>query len=329
LLSNSSEMKWIDSNLEPNTTCYYWVSAVSADGQEGPRSKAEPVFAQTKLNQPALEISEISVAPLFAAYYKFYAENPVGTVKLKNNTGRTYSKVKISFMLKEFMDFPTETVIDTWPAYAPIEKPLVPIFNNRILGVTENTPIQAEVKLTYYDGNEEKTIALSKTVTMYERTALTWDDLNHLGAFVTSKDTPVMDYARKTIQPFAKEIAQDPFPHNMVMARLLFESLGANGFSYAPNPNNPNLLRKDNPTVVDYVQFPRATLSRKSGDCADLTPLYTSLCEAVSIETAMADMPGHVMPLFNTEQTNADAIGLQLELGRMGTDVPNCPLRVP
>jgi tetratricopeptide (TPR) repeat protein len=38
----------------------------------------------------------------------------------------------------------------------------------------------------------------------------------------------------------------------------------------------------------------------RSGDCDDLTILFMALMENLGVETAMADLPGHVLPLINS-----------------------------
>jgi tetratricopeptide (TPR) repeat protein len=58
---------------------------------------------------------------------------------------------------------------------------------------------------------------------------------------------------------------------------------------------------------VDFLQFPRQTLQYTSGDCDDLTALYTSLLEAVGVETAAITVPGHIYPAFALQSAPEEA----------------------
>jgi tetratricopeptide (TPR) repeat protein len=51
---------------------------------------------------------------------------------------------------------------------------------------------------------------------------------------------------------------------------------------------------------VDYLQYPRDTLARKSGDCDDLSILFAASMENLAIGTAFVEVPGHVFIMFNT-----------------------------
>src|ERR1035438_8268043 len=49
--------------------------------------------------------------------------------------------------------------------------------------------------------------------------------------------------------------------------------------TYVQNPNDPYQVKSGKTNMVDYVQFPRETLERKSGDCVDLVGFYVAnLC---------------------------------------------------
>ena len=52
--------------------------------------------------------------------------------------------------------------------------------------------------------------------------------------------------------------------------------------------------------VVDSVSLARETLKVRGGDCDDLTVLFCSLLESVSIPTAYILVPGHIYAAFDT-----------------------------
>jgi tetratricopeptide (TPR) repeat protein len=70
------------------------------------------------------------------------------------------------------------------------------------------------------------------------------------------------------------------------------------GVTYLQDPSNPYQLVSEKTDVVDYVQFPRETLLRRSGDCDDLVVLYSAALESLGIRTKLVDVPGHMFLMF-------------------------------
>jgi tetratricopeptide (TPR) repeat protein len=52
--------------------------------------------------------------------------------------------------------------------------------------------------------------------------------------------------------------------------------------------------------TVDYIQFPRETLERRSGDCDDLVAFYSAALESMGIDTRVVEVPGHMFMMFST-----------------------------
>ncbi len=305
LLSKADKTVYVDGPLADETFYYYQVTAVGREGDESPAS--ETVFASTpkaSLTLPPLEIATIEVGELFASAYKYYESHPVGKVVLRNNTGKAYPKAKLSFSIKDFMDYPTEIEVESIPAKGQVELQLKPVFNNKILEVSENTPLQSELALTYYIAGEPKKVTRSFPVTLYERHAMVWDQKAKLGAFVTPKDPPVADFSRAVIRPYV-----DAYPNlhqSIVYARALYDALGVLGLKYIVDPTSPFQDFSENSVSVDYLQYPRDTLARKSGDCDDLSIVFAALMEDIGIGTAFVDVPGHVFIMFNTGVAEKD-----------------------
>ena len=142
--------------------------------------------------------------------------------------------MKLSFSIKDFMDFPTEIEMTDIAPKQSVELQLKPVFSNKILEVNENTPLQSELKLTYYEGGEPKIVTRSFPVTLYERHAIRWDQKAKVGSFVTFKDQVVTDFTRAAVQPYV-----DAFPNlhqSIVYARAIYESLGVMGVVYLVDP---------------------------------------------------------------------------------------------
>jgi hypothetical protein len=290
---------FVDGPLADETFYYYQVTAVSREGDESPVSEvAFTTTPKASLTLPPLEIAKVEVAPIFASAYKYYESHPLGAVVIKNNTESEYPRIKLTFSIKDFMDYPTEIEIEQVPAGKEVELQLKPVFNNKILEVTENTPVQSELALTYYAGGEAKTLTRSFPVTLYERHAMVWDQKAKLGAFVTPKDPPIADFSRQAILAYV-----DAYPNlhqSIVYARAIYDALGVLGLKYIVDPTSPFQDFSESSASVDYLQYPRDTLNRKSGDCDDLSILFASALENIGVGTAFIDVPGHVFVMFNT-----------------------------
>ena len=305
LLAKSDKTVFVDSPLADETLYYYQITAVGKEGDESQPSEA--VFMSTPkgaLTLPPLEITRVELGEVFASAYKYYEAHPLGKVVIKNNTGRTYPKVKLSFSIKEFMDFPTEIEIPEMLPKKEMTFDLKPVFSNKILDVTENTSLQSEISLTYHIGGEPKKVSRTFPVTLYERHAMTWDQKGKVGAFVTPRDPAVADFSRLVIQPYV-----DAYPNlhqSIVYARAIYASLGVYGLSYIVDPTSPYQEFSKQSARVDYLQYPRDTLARKSGDCDDLSILFAACLENIGINAALVDVPGHVFIMFNTGVSEQD-----------------------
>lgn len=299
LLQKSDKTVFVDSPLADETLYYYQVTAVGKEGDESQPS--EVVFVSTpkaSLTAPPLEIAKVEMGEIFASAYKHYEGHPIGKVTIRNNTDKAYPKVKLSFSIKKIMDYPTEIEIEQIPARHEMVLDIKPVFSNRILDITENTSVQSEISLTYHIAGEPRTVARTFPVTLYERHAMTWDRKEKIAAFVTPRDPAVADFSRSVIQPYV-----DAYPNlhsSIVYGRAIFAALGVYGLSYIVDPTSPYQEFSENVARVDYLQYPRDTINRKSGDCDDLSVLFAAAMENIGIATALVDVPGHVFVIFNT-----------------------------
>lgn len=296
---------YVDGQLSDETLYYYQVTTVGREGDESqPSEVAFGTTPRASLAAPPVEIVKIEMRDIFASAYKHYESHPLGTVTVRNNTDTPSACMKLTFSVKEFMDFPTEIEVPEIAPHQETELALKPVFNNRILEVTENTPLQSEIALHYFAAGETRTVKRSFPVTLYERHAMTWDNAAKIGAFITPKDPPLADFARGVVQPYVD--AHPNLHPSIVHARALFAALGVYGLSYIIDPTSPFQEFSEKATVVDYLQYPRDTLARKSGDCDDLSVLFASALENIGISAALVDVPGHVFLAFNTGVTTAD-----------------------
>lgn len=189
--------------------------------------------------------------------------------------------MKLSFSIKRIMDYPTEIEIEELPAFQEIVLDIKPVFSNRILEFTENTSLQSEISLTYHIAGEPRTTARAFPLTLYERHAMTWDRREKVAAFVTPRDPVVADFSRSVVQQYVN--AYSNLHPSIVYGRAIFAALGVYGLTYIVDPTSPYQEFSENAARVDYLQFPRDTLNRKSGDCDDLSILFAALMENIGL----------------------------------------------
>ncbi|MFC1524721.1 6-bladed beta-propeller, partial [Thermodesulfobacteriota bacterium] len=281
-----------DSGLMANTSYTYQVASVSSDGLESERSVIKT--ATKTSSKPPLGIDVLTMQDIFSNTYKIYENDGMGNIRITNNTGEILSKIKVSFTLKNFMDFPSEKVIDSLEPGASEDFVLKAVFNNNILTVTEDTPVQTEIRASYYRNNEQHSFNNNHTVNIYEKHRMTWDEKGRFATFITPKDPLLLEFIRSVVTQYAD--ADDTIQR----AAAIFRSLGVMGVTYMQDPSNPYQMTSGITDFIDYIQYPRETLQRKSGDCDDLVALIAAALESLGIHTYPVEIPGHMLLMFDT-----------------------------
>lgn len=291
-LAETSQPEFQHDNLNPGTQYTWYLAARSVDGLE---SEKQAVQASTQADTRApLEIDATHLHNVFSNTYKQYERDGVGTIKLTNNTRGPMNDIKVSFVLNNFMDFPTETRIEALAPGASREVTLKAVFNNNILTLTEDTPVQAKLEASYFENGQSKVYSQIKTINIYDKHRMGWDERNRYAAFVTPKDPLVINFARSVAAEFGAQ--KEPTQ----LAAALFNTLGALGVTYVQDPINPYQVTSNKVDYVDYIQYPRETLQRRSGDCDDLVALYSAALESLGIPTRVLLVPGHMLMMFAT-----------------------------
>jgi len=247
-------------------------------------------------NVVGLKLNTPQFSRVFSAAYKQYTDVPVATLKINNAAGVDYTNVKISFFVKEYMDFPTTTVVERVPAGGEVEVPLLAAFNNRILGIDEDTGVQSEVRAEYYLSGKPHVDTRHETMTIYGKNAITWNKLEMVGSFATPKDDALAVFVRQLVNTYTPK--GGAVNRRVAKAMTVYNGLSAYGIKYLVDPNTP--YGKLGATQLDTVQFPRETLRQRSGDCDDLSILLVAALSNLGMETAILDVPQHLLMMFNT-----------------------------
>ena len=253
-------------------------------------------------NAPQLALRDLRLNKIFSAAYKQYGKKPVGYVNVQNIGAQNYSNLKLSFSVKGYMDFPTTREIPVLSAGTAIKVPLYATFNNKVLELDEDTGVQVKVAVSYTRDGRNDSINVTQPMTIYGKNAIVWGQPNMVGSFVTPKDDTLRDFVRQAFNENKPEA--DVINRSVLTAMTLFDVFTAYGIKYVVDPNTP--YSKLSANSVDYVQFSRETLKFKSGDCDDLSVLMSTSLENLGVETAILDVPGHLLMMFNTGVSEAD-----------------------
>lgn len=310
-VGTSEQTKFQDSSVAAYAGYFYKVATEAKTKDVGPGGTPVEVYVAGAFNRAPVEISSVAIGNIFSANYKWYLKNPAGTAVVTNNVNISFQNVKLTFRLKDFMDFGYDTEIKKLDPQQTVEVPLIATLNNRILEVTEDTPIQAEFTLTYYENGKQQAISITKPLRVYSRNAITWDEPRRIANFITPKDPPVLEFGREALRQAPKHAKAEALNPNLVSALHIWDALSAYGVKFFTNPSNPYETVSEDPSFpVDYTQFPRETLKRKSGQCDDLTTLLIAMLDGAKVRGVIMDYPGHMAPMFDLETDDPAEAGL-------------------
>ncbi len=312
-IGTSETSSLVDSNVTPAVVYTYAVTGIGAGGHEGVWASAPEIKAARRKDVSLISIEDVTLKPVFTAAFKYYVTSPVGEVIIRNNDEKPYRNVKVSVSLARYTDFATVAMVNSIDGGQKTSVPVTLTLNEKVMELTEDTPVQADVRVTYFEDNVEKTVSHSAPIKLYGRNAISWSEKGRLSSFVTPRDTPIAEFSRTATRSFMKELKSSTVGKPLAKALLFYEAVNALGISYVPDPNTPFNVVSGKPEVIDYTQFPRETLRRKTGDCDDTTALMSALLESIGVQTAIVDMPGHVLLMANLEEGDAGVIGLPEE----------------
>jgi len=312
-LRSSKETMIQDDRVRPGLEFRYAVRGVNRMGYEGTWTESEGILPSKRWDLSLVSIEGAEFRPVFTAAFKYYVDHPIGSVVVRNNDERPIRNTKISISLKRYTDFPTEKIIKELKPGETKSFPVTLTFNTKVLELTENTPVQADIKVSYFEKGEQKHVSRNFPITLYSRNAIVWDDKSRLSSFITPRDPPIVEFSRSAIKNFLKPLKGSTVGKQLAKAVLFYEALNALEISYVPDPNTPFSEVAGNTEVIDYVQFPRETLRRKTGDCDDTTALLASLLESIGVEVAFVDTPGHIFLMANLDEGDPEIIGLPEE----------------
>lgn len=275
---------------------YHFIRSEKALGGQKYWSGSEITFGLAFLiGKPKTSVKvekiELITSDIYPAFYKYYADFPIGWVSLKNTT-RKLVEARVALHNDEYMNYATYTDFLEIPPKSVKTFPVTAVFNEKITQVQFAKPATINFIIEARTIDQFRFTKSTKCV-IHSRNG--WNgDVSKLRFFVTPDESRIMNLTRSFLKAFDESVQSIDTDevYNLKRARMIFNHLSRIGMSYEHDPNLPYYKN-------DYVQYPVETLDRKTGDCDDLAVLYASMLESVGIRTAFIDVRSQ------TEDSNA------------------------
>jgi tetratricopeptide (TPR) repeat protein len=282
----SQVVKKLDDGFLPAVARGHAAPSNTALARAAAAGKTKPVAVAVDV--PELKIDSLKLENLFPAKLGYYSEHPVGSIVVEHSDakGAAATDVSVSIYVPRFMQLKSDVAVGTVNPGEKKEIPLkVTLDNATVFSIEENTPTQAEVVVDYTVAGGKMQSRRVAPLIVYGKRAIDWSESASVTAFVTPSDENVRNFAHAALVDGDKTLPQ---PMNDAVA--LFAAMSQAQLRYVKDPTVPART-----AILDTVQFPRETLSIKTGDCDDLSALYASLLESVGVETSFLLVPGHVL----------------------------------
>ncbi len=267
---------------------------VSAD----PKDKAKPAL---------FSIKSLDIKPIFPVFHSYYDSNAFGEVEIRNGEDSAIRDVKVYFESGDYMSQPKLcATIPVLAAGQAAKVPLYALFSEDVLNITENSSIQAKVRVDYRLIGAARAAELPLKLTLFHRNAMNWTDDRRAAAFASPTDPAVLWFS-KYVSGLVTDRERAGINRNMQLAMGIFEAERLFGINYVVDPSSSYVDNVSDETSVDYLQYPHQTLAFRGGDCDDLSILFVSLLESIGIKGAFITIPGHIYAAVCLELTEAEA----------------------
>jgi hypothetical protein len=245
-------------------------------------------------------IVSFRVEDLFPASLRYYQQHPPAALQVINRSP-SETEIAVAVRAAGFTSIPSRRA---WGRLGPGDEKegdfLLPLDVDKVLAVTQDTPLQAEALVTYGTG-EAKATAMA---TVHRRSAVDWANLPSVCAFVNPREPTAQRVASLAS---ALSAPGDRLPGRLDAGMRIWTYATALGLVYRADPGVPA------GDVYDDVHFPTETLLRGGGDCEDLSVLLAACFEAAGIPSMLLVTSNHVLLAFDTGLTEKNARLISLD----------------
>ncbi|MEE3259679.1 MAG: tetratricopeptide repeat protein [Candidatus Latescibacterota bacterium] len=250
--------------------------------------------------------------PIFRSLYQHYQETDFFDVVISNSAPEPIAAT-VGIFLPKVMSVPHQEMV-LLPPQSNEKYTFKVTFDTDLFNQPEAyfdnfvTPV---IKVSYTRNRKEQASEKQlERVYVAGKGKLSWNVPGMAAAFVTPEDLAVAGMARGLIQRYNDLLGAKFNRSNIGKAVLLYDAMGAYRIRYQADQKTPFASVSDDKTIFDTVQYPSELLFKgegvqtKIGDCDDLTMLYASLLENLSIDTAFLEAndpgKGHIYLMFDS-----------------------------
>ncbi|NKB66802.1 MAG: tetratricopeptide repeat protein [Candidatus Latescibacteria bacterium] len=259
-----------------------------------------------------IKSATIRPVPVFRSLYKHYEENDFFDVVLRNSAPEEIAAT-VSLMLPKLMSAPHQEEV-LLPPQSTQKYTFKVTFDADLFNQSQayfDQYVTPTATVTYRRNRRDvKYEKPMERVYVAGKGKLSWNKTGMAATFVTPTDLAVAGMARGLVQRYDDLLAAKFNRSNIGKAALVFDAMGVYRIGYLADPKTPFASISDDRTIFDTVQYPSELLAKgtgehtKVGDCDDLTVLYASLLENLSIDTVFleANVPGsgHIYLMFDS-----------------------------
>lgn len=244
---------------------------------------------------------------VFPIRHYAYGKQALGTITLSNHESAEIRDLEVFFKSEGLTS--SAVLCGRVPVLrrgASVELPLYAAFGERILEFTENAKAQGEFTVAYklLDTRIERTF--STAVSFNHRNAMTWANPRAAAAFVSPNDAAVLDLS-KFVAGLVRDRIRPDIDHALQYGIGLFEGLRLTGLSYAEDPSAPYRECRNDPSRIDYIQYPYQTFAYRGGDSDDLALLYAASLSSVGLRAALLPLPDKAYAAFALDSSELEA----------------------
>ncbi len=263
---------------------------------------------QSEVKDSYIEILSVDKVKqsIFPALSSIYAQSPMVVVRIRNK-GKKLERAQASFYIKKIMDRRTFSEQFDIPPGESVWIPIHASFNKNLQKIEQIEVFDAHVEVEPFSRDFYKDRTSIRYVVQGKND---WDgDPANLKYYLSANDPEIVKYVRDVVNVKSENGAGSRIGSNSTnrnteifnKAQMIFDHL-SRVVSYSQDPHQLA-------AGADRVQTPLETIDLKSGDCDDLTVLYSTLLNSIGINTAFVDVKdpeskngtAHIYLLFDTE----------------------------
>jgi tetratricopeptide (TPR) repeat protein len=244
---------------------------------------------------------------LFPIAFYMSDKAPIAILHLTNRESAEIRDVKVSFSAGDYTS--RAAPCGSFPLIQrgkSVEVPIVANFNDKVLGFSEMTKIQGDIKVEYKILDASKGVQTAIAVVFNNRNAATWADERVVGAFVSPQDPSMLELS-KYIAGLVRVHARPEIDKSLQYGMGLFEGLRVYGVVWTADPTIPYVEARKDTSKLAYIQYPYQTLSYKSGDSDAVALAVAEALESVAVPAAIAALPEDMIVAFPLDMGAAKA----------------------